>query len=161
MPSESQESKFPSARKIRRRRVGLSQYQEKFMREKLRAAAPSEPWVDAQFVTVRDQDETGWPIYYRYHDPRAFPPGGKKTAMVRCPACGILMPPNAFEQGECLDHSIHRGWGPSPSAVAIAALQYYNLRAREPDLPPEDLTSLRQEIEQFAQTRTLDADKYD
>src|SRR5579859_1065622 len=35
--------------------------------------------------------KSGTPILYRYHDPHVFPPGGAKTAMVRCPQCGVMV----------------------------------------------------------------------
>jgi len=138
-----------SAQSARKRRVGLSPYQERCLKDRLRAASPSEPWVDAQIKSTVDTDQNGIPILYRYHDPHAFPPGGENTAMIRCPECGILMPPNAFEKGRCLDHARHDGWGPSPSAVAIRALEKRNLRIEDPPLEPEDLASLREEIDNF------------
>src|SRR6185312_17112137 len=91
----------------RKRRLGLSVYQEQRLREKLRLSAPSEPWVDAQFKSANDVDRDGAELVYRYHDPRAFPPGGSATAMIRCPACGVFNPPNAFEHELCLDHADH------------------------------------------------------
>lgn len=127
-------------------RSGLSSLQEQRLRQQLRRSAPSEPWVDAQFKTFEDADERGEPVICRCHDPRAFPPGGKHTAMIRCPACGVWTPPNALEQDICLDHSDHEGWGPSPSAVAIRGLQYYHLRIEESELPPETITALKGEI---------------
>lgn len=147
MLSHPQNSGSSSARRARKRRVGLTAYQEHHLKEKLRVFTCSEPWVEAQFRSTDDVDQDGTPIHYRYHDPHVFPPGGSKTAMVRCPRCGVITPPNAIEHGACLDHADHRGWGPSPSAVAIQGLQMMNLRLQEPELPPEDSASLRREIE--------------
>jgi hypothetical protein len=124
----------------------MSIYQELQLKAKLRKRSPSEPWVEAQVQTATDTDADGSAIVYRYHDPHAFPPGGSATAMVRCPACGIFVPPNSIEHGKCLDHAHHTGWGPSPSALAIAALQRRNIRLRDLDLLPDDPESLQQEI---------------
>ena len=147
-------SEFPSRRpKLRKRRVGLTLYEEQRLRQQLRQTACSEPWVEAQFVTADDVDQNGSAIVYRYHDPHVFPPGGAKTGMRRCPACSVITPSIAFEHGNCLDHADHRGWGPSPSAVAIRALQMFNLRFEFPDLPPEDSVSLRKEIRRFLARR--------
>ena len=132
-----------------RPQVGLTWHQEQRLKRQLRDAAPSEPWVEAQIKTAGDVDGEGQPIVYRYHDPHVFPPGGEQTGMVRCPQCGVFTPPNAFETGACLDHADHRNWGPSPSAVAIRALQFFNLRLEEAELPPEDDSSLRREIKKF------------
>ena len=129
-----------------RRRVGLTVYQEDRFKERLRPITCSEPWVEAQFKTAHDVDQSGSSITYRYRDPHVYPPGGASTAMIRCPACGAFNPPNAIEHGRCLDHADHRGWGPSPSAVAIQALQMFNLRMEQAELPPEDVKSLRKEI---------------
>jgi hypothetical protein len=143
----------PSAQKNRKRRVGLSLYHEDRLKRQLRESAPSEPWVEAQFITALDQDQEGEPIVYRYHDPRAFPPGGAETGMIRCPVCGIFMPPNAFEDGQCLDHADHSAWGRSPSAIAIEALQMRNLRLIDSPLPSEDISALREEISKFYEKR--------
>lgn len=128
------------------RRTGLSRVEEARLREQLRRQAPSEPWVDAQIKQREDVDSSGRPIVCRYHDPHVFPPGGRDTAMVRCPRCGVFTPPNASENGVCLDHARHDGWGPSPSAVTIAMLQMWNLRMFETELEPEDNASLLKEI---------------
>ena len=149
MVTRPEDSRLPSARK--KPRVGLSAYQEQRLKDQLRPSICSEPWLEAQFKSADDTDETGTPILYRYHDPHVFPPGGAKSAMVRCPECGVLVPPNTLEQGACLDHARHDGWGPSPSAVAIRALQMFNLRMEDPELPPEDVEALRAEIEAFRQ----------
>jgi len=130
----------------KRRRTGLSRVEEARLREQLRGQCPSEPWVEAQFKQIRDVDADGRAVVCRYHDPHVFPPGGDATAMVRCPRCGVLTPPNAFEHGACLDHARHDGWGSSPSAVTIRQLQFYNLRMEESPLEPEDEASLRKEI---------------
>lgn len=152
MLTRPDDSRLPSARG--KRRVGLSAYQEQRLKEQLRPSLCSEPWLEAQFKSADDVDEAGTPILYRYHDPHVFPPGGAKTAMVRCPLCGILVPPNTIEHDACLDHAPHDGWGPSPSAVAIRALQWFNLRMEDPELPPEDVESLRAEIDRFHQPPT-------
>ena len=150
MLARSDDSRLPFARKAKRR-VGLSAYQEQRFKDELRPTVCSEPWLEAQFKSADDTDEAGQAILYRYHDPRVFPPGGAKTAMVRCPLCGVFVPPNTLEHDACLDHARHEGWGPSPSAVAIRGLQMFNLRLEGPELPPEDVPSLRKEIEQYQQ----------
>jgi hypothetical protein len=129
-------------------RTGLSSLAEARLRRSLRRTAPSEPWVDAQFVSVVEHDGRGEHIR-RVHDARVFPPGGAQTAMRRCPRCGVFTPPAAFEAGVCLDHAEHGNWGRSPSAVAIAALQHLNLRLIDPPLPSESVTALRAEIARF------------
>ena len=129
-----------------KRRTGLSRVEEARLRAQLRQSAPSEPWVEAQFKTFEDRDPEGRAIVCYWHDPQVFPPGGQRTAMVRCPKCGVLTPPVAMEGGACLDHADHDSWGPSPSAVTIRQLQFYNLRMEESVLPPEDEASLRKEI---------------
>jgi hypothetical protein len=149
MHPKSSGSGSSSAQLVRPRRVGLNPYQADRLKARLRAASPSEPWVDAQFGTVVDEDEAGRQIIYHFHDPRVFPPGGADTAMIRCPECGILMPPNAFEDGRCLDHATHTGWGPSPSALAIAALERRHLALQFAPLEPEDAVSLRREIREY------------
>lgn len=136
-------------RNLPKSRVGLTVYEEDRLKRRLRRRTCSEPWVEAQIKTCHDVDQNGTEIIYRYHDPHVYPPGGAKTAMIRCPACGAFNPPNAIEHGRCLDHADHRGWGPSPSAVAIQGLQRFNLRMEEPELPPEDVKSLRKEIRRF------------
>jgi len=155
-----------SARKRRvrtscRRPVGLTAYREKILKDKLRKSAPSEPWVEAQITTVVDKSPAGAQITYRYHDPHVFPPGGDKTKMIRCPECGILMPPLAFEHGKCLDHARHEGWGPSPSALAIRALQKLHGILEMKNMPPEDVECLRQEIRlfQMKKARKVKVDK--
>lgn len=153
MLARPEDSRTPSARRARRR-VGLSAYQEQRLKDRLRPQVCSEPWLEAQFKSADDVDETGQPILYRFHDPHVFPPGGPKTAMVRCSRCGVFVPPNALEDGVCLDHAAHEGWGPSPSAVAIRGLQMFNLRMADAELPPEDTASLRAEIAAFEQRRT-------
>jgi len=140
-----------------RPRVGLSPYQERALKDRLRKKSPSEPWVEAQFTTTLDTDPIGRPILYRYHDPHVFPPGGENTLMIRCPECGILMPPNAFEKGKCLDHAPHRGWGPSPSAVAIRTMERLNGNMEDCPLEPEDTTSLRAEIDKFLSKKQYNA----
>jgi hypothetical protein len=139
----------------RKRRVGLSAYQETQLKEVLRRSAPSSPWVDAQVKSFDGVDSRGTPVSYRFHDTSVFPPGGAHTAMIRCPACGVFTPPQAFEHGLCLDHAAHDGWGPSPSAVTIRALQLLNLRMEESPLPAEDAAALRKEIQQYKRTGEL------
>jgi hypothetical protein len=148
MLARPDDSRLPSARKPKRR-VGLSAYQEQRLKDELRPEVCSEPWLEAQFKCADDTDETGQAILYRYHDPHVFPPGGAKTTMLRCPLCGVFVPPNTLEHGACLDHARHEGWGPSPSAAAIRGLQLFNLRMEDPELPPEDVEALRAEIEAF------------
>lgn len=137
------------------RRVGLTAYQEELLKRELRLTTPSEPWVEAQFQSSIDQDTDGSAIVYRYRDPHVFPPGGEKTLMVRCKHCQIFNPPNAMEEGQCLDHVENEGWGPSPSALAIAALRKYHLEIEETELPPDDAKSLRREIRRYLKKRAL------
>jgi hypothetical protein len=129
--------------------VGLTRFEEIVLKRKLRKICPSEPWVEAQINIATDKDRWGQPIRYRYHDVHVFPPGGEQTKMIRCPACGIFNPPNAFEHGKCLDHARHEGWGPSNLASTIAALARRRRRRRGVKLEPEDAASLREEIENF------------
>jgi hypothetical protein len=134
----------------KRRRPHLTAQQERSLRARLRKTTPSEPWVEAQFKSAEQISCDGSTAAYRYHDPHVFPPGGPlHTKMIRCPKCGVYMPPNAFEHGACLDHARHEGWGPSPSAIAIQRLQLLNLRLSDAQLPPEDTESLRREIRKY------------
>jgi hypothetical protein len=126
--------------------IGLTLNEEFAFRRRLRKTCPSEPWVEAQFKTAYDKDAEGRAIRYRYHDPHVFPPGGERTKMIRCPACGIWMPPNAFENGKCLDHAKHEAWRQSPSALAIEILRRRKRRRKEIELEPEDMISLREEM---------------
>ena len=134
---------------IRRRRIGLTVLAEARLRDELRRRSPSEPWVEAQFVSVSETDEHGHPIVRRIHDTSVFPPGGARTAMVRCRVCGIFTPPPAMEEGMCLDHSDSDIWGPSPSAAAIRALQYRNLRLPKMELLPDSAEALLMEISEY------------
>jgi hypothetical protein len=136
-------------RKSGKASIGLLPLAEAQLRRLLRRSVPSEPWVDAQFKTIPGVDDRGAALIRRVYDPQAFPPGGTDTAMIRCPRCGVLTPPVAFERGICLDHAEHCAWGRSPSAIAIAALQYRNLRLADSPLPPESVAALRAEIQQF------------
>ena len=145
----------PSVSRPRRKpRVGLTQYSEALLKEKLRRRCPSEPWVEAQIKTANDTDADGNPILYRYFDTHVFPPGGEKTKMIRCPKCGIFNPPNAMEHGACLDHASHEGWTPSPSALAFVRLQLLNAEIETCELAPEDTASLRREIRQFEESQS-------
>src|SRR6185437_7859436 len=116
------------------------------LRAKLRANSPSEPWVEAQFIEVTEYDARGDAIVQQVHDPRVFPPGGDQTAMVRCRLCGIFTPPHAMEDGACLDHREPDNWGQSPSAQAIYAIGYWNLRIGETELLPESVAELQLEM---------------
>lgn len=136
-----------------RNKTGLTILEEARLRRRLRRQAPSEPWVDVQFRNIQGMDEQGRPLVKRIHDPRLFPPGGARTAMVRCPECGAYMPPMAFENGVCLDHAEQGNWGPSPSAQAIHALQFRNLRMSEVELAPESTHALRREIQRYHRKR--------
>lgn len=139
----------------KKKRHHLTAQRERSLRARLRKTTPSEPWVEAQFKSAEEIDCYGSIAAYRYHDPQVFPPGGPlHTAMIRCPKCGIYMPPNAFEHGACLDHARHEGWGQSPSAIAIQRLQLLNLRLVDAELPPEDIKSLRREIRRYQKNRT-------
>ena len=133
----------------RRRRSGLSAVDEGRLRIELRKKAPSEPWVDVQFVDVPRKDERGNAVVCRAHDPGRFPPGGARTLMIACPDCGVITPPCAFEGGVCLDHAERANWGPSPSAEAIRALQWIHLRAPQIELEPESTAALKREIERY------------
>ncbi len=141
--------------KSRKIRAGLSREGEARLRKALRRQSPSEPWVEAQFRNVLERDARGQAIIRRFHDPTVFPPGGSRTAMIRCPACDIFMPPGAFEEGVCLDHAEHEGWGPSPSAEAIRGLQHRNLRLLETELPPESASALRREIQEQQESHSV------
>ena len=111
---------------------------------------PSEPWVDEQIKSALDITSNGCAFVYRYHDPNAFPPGGpENTAMVRCPTCNVYNPPNAFQDGQCLDHDNFDAWGPSPSALAIQKLQIFHGQDLYTDLLPDDYRSLQREIERY------------
>jgi hypothetical protein len=135
-----------SGKGISTRKIGLSSAEEARLKAKLRRQSPSEPWVEVQFRTVENTDSRGRPVARRIHDPSVFPPGGARTAMIRCAACDIHTPPQMIEEGQCLDHADHTGWGPSPSAQAIRGLQYFNLRMSELELPPESPAALRREV---------------
>ncbi len=121
---------------VRTRRVGMSVFDEQRLRRALRKKTPSEPWIDAQFIEVVEWDDRGGAIVRRAHDPKVFPPGGEKTRMLRCKICSIFNPPNAMENGACMDHHDGGNWGASPSAVAIEKLRY-----RFKDLEPLELAS--------------------
>ena len=127
---------------------GLTFAQERKLKAKLRKVAPSEPWVEAQIRSSVERDTKGQPFVRRYHDARVFPPGGAQTKMRRCSACRRWAPPQCIENDRCLDHSEHIGWGPSPSAVAIALLEYFNRIKPEVELAPESIVALKSEIEQ-------------
>lgn len=136
-------------RPARRTRLGLTPLAESRLRRTLRRKVPSEPWLDAQFRSVSSRDARGEEVVQRLHDPTVFPPGGAKTGMVRCTCCGIFTPASAFEHDICLDHADHSAWCRSPSAIAIEALQYRNLRLAETPLPAESRSALRAEIRRF------------
>lgn len=144
-------SRSPSSfsRKVNRSpRAGLAPHQERQLKTKLRKRTCSEPWVEAQIRTFVDVTADGIPIVYCYHDPHIYPPGKDQTAMIRCPKCRVFNPPNTFEHGACLDHASHKGWGPSPSAVAIEKFIALNLHS-EVELEPEDVVALRREIAEY------------
>src|SRR5579859_1376899 len=136
----------------RQMRRGLTFHQENALKFKLRKTTPSEPWVEAQLKSALLPDRHGHPKLYRYHDPATFPPGGRNTLMRTCPSCHVPTPPQAFDTDQCFDHAENLDhWGPSPSALAIQKLQFYNLRESnlDTDLPPDDYRSLRHEIETY------------
>jgi len=128
---------------------GLTWHQEQQLKRRLRRTAPSEPWVEAQIVAVKDVDPDGHAIHYILHDPSVFPPGGSQTRMIRCRKCGIYNPPNATEGGCCLDHAGHKGWGPSRSAREIRKMQRLKAGLKFTPLPREDVEGLMLEIERF------------
>jgi hypothetical protein len=139
----------------KKKRIGLSRREEEKKREYLLKTLPSANWVDATFVSYTDVTPEGKEITYRFHDERAFPPGGTQTAMVVCPKCGRVAPPNSIERHVytntrgCMDHQpehIHEAYGPSPSAVAIENIRIRRLRIETVQLQPEDKSSLRREI---------------
>ncbi len=75
---------------------GLSSWQEHRLRVRLRRAVPTEPWVDAQVGTETFTGADGEAVAVRYHDGRAFPPGGVRGTRMRwCRACGRWTPPQA------------------------------------------------------------------
>ena len=154
-PESPHPGSTPAPRRRLPKRVGLTIAKEHRLKRELRLTTCSEPWVEAQIRTVVDRETpSGEPIVYRYHDPKAYPPGGAKTGMRRCPACGVFTPPNAMEHDQCLDHARHDGWGPSPSALAFEALQNYNIKLEHViSLPPEDAHALRKEIEKYERRR--------
>lgn len=127
-------------------------FEERRFRARLRKHCPSEPWVEAQFVAVAKVDVKGHP-FVRYIFLRGvFPPGGNKTAMVRCKKCGILTPPVAMEGGICLDHGVSGDWGPSPSAMAIERLRHYHENISKVTLRTEDEEALKAEIRRRTRT---------
>ena len=126
--------------------VGLSLERIESLKGELRQKTPSEPWVEEQIKSYELIDERGRRMVHRYHDKRAFPPGGAQTTMICCPSCNIYNPPQTFEMGHCLDHSEHEGWGQSPSAAAIEHAQYYNVPAPI-ELMPESNEALMEEIQ--------------
>jgi hypothetical protein len=130
--------------------VGLSIAQEQKLKRKLRRICPSEPWVEEQICSKLEIDSRGKPFVRRYHDPHLFPPGGSATRMVRCGRCRVWTPPQALDEGICLDHSEHIGWGRSPSAEMIEKIQFYCTKdkAEQLDLPSESVEALHAEIEQ-------------
>jgi hypothetical protein len=128
---------------------GLTWYQARRLKCRLRSSSPSEPWVEAQIVVVDDADPHGNAIHYVLHDPSVFPPGGLETRMVRCRICGIYNPPNAMEGGCCLDHARHKGWGRSLSAKAIQAMERRKAGMHFCPLLREDIEGLQLEIEKF------------
>lgn len=125
----------------------LDQGAEQRLRAALRAQAPSEPWVDAQFEEVEAVDERHRRFVRRRLISGVFPPGGDDTKMIRCPICGILTPPSGMEGGVCLDHVSHAHWGPSPSALAFRACEFYVCKPPELELPSESIEDLQNEIE--------------
>jgi hypothetical protein len=147
-PESTNPGSSPARKRRLPKRVGLTMAKEQRLKRELRKTTCSEPWVEAQIKTVIDRETPGGEaIVYRYRDPKAYPPGGAKTGMVRCPVCGVFTPPNAMEHEGCLDHARHDGWGPSPSALAFQALQHYNVTLEDHlKLAPEDAHSLHNEI---------------
>lgn len=133
--------------------AGLSNADEQRLKQYLRRRSPSEPWVEAQIRSSVEMDEQGQTVIRRTHDRHAFPPGGAQTAMVRCAACRIFTPPQTLEHGNCLDHGDHRGWGPSPSAVAIRAHEFYQVRIPQIELEPESTEELKREIREAAKKK--------
>ena len=88
---------------------GLSAWQEHRLRVRLRRAVPTEPWVDAQIATETFTAAGGEAVVARYHDGRAFPPGGaRRTRMRWCRACGRWTPPQAVSLVERRHHRAGR-----------------------------------------------------
>jgi hypothetical protein len=145
-----------AARKQQKDR-GLSAAQEQKLKAKLRRTTCSEPWVEAQIRGTVAIDARGKLFLRRYHDPHVFPPGGSQTAMCRCAVCRVWTPPQALEDGVCLDHHEPLGWGPSPSALAIAAHEFFNMRTPPLELAPESTAELEMEIAQHAALKIFNA----
>ncbi len=77
-------------------RSGLSVYQVRQLRVRLRRAACSETWVEDQIISVEEVDREGDWIRRTYFDSRVFPPGGRReTGMRWCRCCGRYTPPQA------------------------------------------------------------------
>lgn len=94
-----------------KRKVGLTVIEEDKIKSKQRGnpnendefslnvrAAPSEPWVDAQFESLDDVDDDGKIISYRFFRSTVFPPRpprapAETTKMQHCTACGRMNPP--------------------------------------------------------------------
>lgn len=118
-------------------RHGLSRMDEAVLKDRLLRTTCSEPWVRAQFNTIRDTGPDGQDIVTRWFDPTVYPPKADTTPMIVCVQCGVPTPPPAVgSSGVCLD--CHCGnvpwqqdaWGASYSAVVIQKIEMMNT-ARE------------------------------
>lgn len=78
---------------VRESHHALSPLAETRLRRRLRAAAPSEPWVDAQIVSREQASAEGRVVVRRFFEPGVFPPGGRAgTGMRWCRECGRYVP---------------------------------------------------------------------
>ena len=127
---------------------GLSIVEEDRLRAALRRRSPSEPWVEAQIVEVRQMGERGEIIVRRIRRSLGISAGRPSHRNDRFAICRIFTPPTAMEDDACLDHREDGNWGPSPFAVTIRA-EYYNLELVESELPPESQSSLIREIQEY------------
>ena len=142
-------------------RTALTPFDEQCLRRRLRRAACSEPWVDAQIVTLTDTAADGASITSaRYHDPTVFPPGGRAhTTMKWCRHCGRYTPPNCIN---LIEHR-RRLAGPVTSAtlrcddcrIALDVDTHHQLYEALPHLKPSGSLSFVKLRELFAQRRHM------
>jgi len=142
-------------------RTALTPFDEQCLRRRLRRAACSEPWVDAQIVTLTDTAPGGATITSaRYHDPDVFPPGGRAhTTMKWCRHCGRYTPPNCIN---LIEHR-RRLAGPVTSAtlrcddcrIALDVDTHHQLYEALPHLKPSGSLSFVKLRELFAQRRHM------
>ncbi len=76
----------------------LSPWQLRRLRNRLRRSTCSETWIDDQIVVRRFIDSDGDEIQQWVHDPRVFPPGGRRDTKMRwCRCCGRDTPRPAVQ----------------------------------------------------------------